>query len=80
LVVQATRGKVKKWPWTNQKPLNDLGYEIRLLPGALNSLDILTRPSNKLLPAQAIDVNQSLLAEKIQIVKEEVCKPPIYLI
>ncbi|KAH9825269.1 hypothetical protein DFH28DRAFT_1077641 [Melampsora americana] len=72
LILQATRGKVKKWPWTNQKRLNDLGYEIRLLPGASTSLDILTRPSNKLLPAQAIDVNQSLLAEKIQIVKEEV--------
>ncbi|KAH9808078.1 hypothetical protein DFH28DRAFT_1198921 [Melampsora americana] len=71
LINIATKNKFKKWPWTNQTKLKAAGYQIQLLPGSSTTIDIITRASNLLLPAQAIDVNESLSEGKILVVKNQ---------
>ncbi|EGG10074.1 uncharacterized protein MELLADRAFT_94413 [Melampsora larici-populina 98AG31] len=71
LIKTQTVGKFKNWPWSNQTRLLAAGYHIKVLPGASTSLEILTRASNKLLPVQAIDINQSIQDKKICVVKKE---------
>lgn len=66
-----TEEKIQRFPWTNKTRLGKLGYEIRLLPGAYISMDVLNRASNKLLPAEAIDINKSLREHQIRVVKVE---------
>ncbi|KAH9824698.1 hypothetical protein DFH28DRAFT_1215731 [Melampsora americana] len=71
LISTGTEDKIQKFPWTNKTRLRKLGYEIRLLPGAYTSMDILNRASNKLLPAKAMDINKSLREHMLRVVKVE---------
>ncbi|EGG09901.1 uncharacterized protein MELLADRAFT_103918 [Melampsora larici-populina 98AG31] len=70
LILDKTKGSLKKWPWTNcVTKLEKKGYELRLKPGSTTPFDLITSPSSHLRDGEAKKINNDLELELIEVVE-----------